>query len=365
MAAGQPLLRTCLHPRHLALGARMVPFAGWEMPLQYAGILQEARAVRTGRGVFDVSHMGRFRIRGAEAPAFLDRVLTTPARAMGAGRARYGFLLTEAGGILDDTVLYRLGEDRYLLVCNAANRGAVREWLRRWAPAEGVALEDVTLETGMLALQGPRALEAVDRLLGFPFSERVRPFACWEGEVLGAPALVGRTGYTGEDGVEFILPAEAAPGLWDRLVEEGAVPCGLGARDILRLEAGLLLHGNDMDASTTPLEAGLERFLDLDKGDFLGRSALLRQQEEGLRRRLVGFVMEERGIPRRGYPIRAEGDLVGVVTSGGFSPTLGRDIGLGYVAPRWARPETLLEVDIRGRGVPARVVELPFYRRPR
>ena len=365
MGTGEALLRTCLHPRHRALKARMVPFAGWEMPIQYTGILQEARAVRTGRGVFDVSHMGRFRIRGPEAPAFLDRVLTTPARAMRVGRARYGFVLTETGGILDDTVLYRLGEERYLLVCNAANRRAVWEWFQRWAPSGGLAMEDITLETGMLALQGPRAVEAVDRLLGFPFSERVRPFALWEGEVLGAPALVGRTGYTGEDGVEFVLPAEAAPHLWDRLLEEGAVPCGLGARDVLRLEAGLLLHGNDMDTSTTPLEAGLERFLDLEKGDFIGRSALLRQQEEGLRRRLVGFVMQERGVPRRGYPILADGAQVGTVTSGGFSPTLGRDIGLGYVVPRWAEPETPLEVDIRGRAVPARVVRLPFYRRPR
>jgi len=365
VSAGSSLLHTCLHPCHLALGARMAPFAGWEMPIQYSGILQEARAVRNGKGVFDVSHMGRLRIEGPEAPAFLDRVLTTPVRTMQVGRARYGFLLTEAGGILDDTVLYRLGEERYLLVCNAANRPVVWEWLHRWAPSNGVAMEDATFATGMLAFQGPHTMETVDRLLGFPFSRQVRPFACWEGAVLGAPVLVGRTGYTGEDGVEFILPAETAPALWDRLLEEGAVPCGLGARDILRLEAGLLLHGSDMDTSTTPLEAGLERFLNLEKGDFIGRSALLRQQEEGLRRRLVGFVMEERGVPRRGYPILADGFQVGAVTSGGYSPTLERDIGLGYVAPPYAEPGTPLAVDIRGRQVSARVVPLPFYRRPR
>ncbi|GBD10615.1 Aminomethyltransferase [bacterium HR23] len=365
--APPPLLRTCLYSEHLALGAKMVPFAGWEMPLQYVGILAEVRAVRTASGVFDVSHMGRIRVEGVGAGPLLARLLTHDAQALRPGRARYGFLLNPQGGIIDDTILYRLGEERYLLVCNAANRLTVLAWLQRWA--EGfppLAIRDETLATAMVAFQGP---EAFGKAVSLAPVEGLRPFGAWEGALpLGGhsvPALVGRTGYTGEDGVEWVLPAEAGPFLWRALRGLGGQPCGLGARDILRLEAGLMLHGTDIDPSTTPLEAGLERFVDLQREGFLGREALLAQKEAGLGRRLVGFVLRERGIPRHGYPILHNGTVVGTVTSGGFSPTLGKDIGMGYVHPSCAAPGTPIEVEIRGRAVPGEVVPLPFYTRRR
>lgn len=362
-----PLLRTCLYSEHLALGAKMVPFAGWEMPLQYGGILTEVRAVRTACGVFDVSHMGRIRLEGPGAGPLLARLLTQDALALRPGRARYGFLLNPQGGIIDDTILYRLGEERYLLVCNAANRQAVVAWIQRWAVGSpAVSLSDETQQTAMVAFQGPLAF---GKAASLAHVESLRPFGAWEGPLsIGGqtiPALIGRTGYTGEDGVEFVLPAEGGPSLWRALLALGAQPCGLGARDILRLEAGLMLHGTDIDPTTTPLEAGLERFVDLKREGFIGREALLAQQARGLQRRLVGFVMQERGIPRHGYPILYDGKVVGTVTSGGFSPTLGKDIGTGYVSPSCAHPGTPIEVDIRGRRVPGEVVALPFYSRRR
>lgn len=360
------LNRTCLYRNHLALGARMVPFAGWEMPIQYTSILEEARAVRRRMGVFDVSHMGRIRVEGPGSAPFLHFLLTGDILGLRPGRARYGFLLNEQGGIIDDTVTYRLERDRFLLVCNAANRPAVWSWLVLWGKGwRGLLLEDVTQQTGMVAFQGPLAVAEADALAGRALASPLRPFACTEAEVAGHPLFLGRTGYTGEDGVEFVLPASGAPSLWDALVQRGATPCGLGARDILRLEAGLMLHGNDIDPTTTPLEAGLERFVSLEKEEFVGRPALLRQREEGVKRRLVGFRMLERGIPRHGYSILADGRVVGQVTSGGHSPTLDTDIGMGYVAVEYAGEGTRLLVDIRGRQLPAEVVPLPFYRRPR
>ncbi|MFN3973808.1 MAG: glycine cleavage system aminomethyltransferase GcvT [Dehalococcoidia bacterium] len=361
------LLHTCLYREHLALGARMVPFAGWEMPLQYRGILAEVEAVRTACGIFDVSHMGRIRLEGPGAGPLLARLLTQDALDMRPGRARYGFLLNQQGGIIDDTVLYRTGDDRYLLVCNAANRLAVVEWIQRWvAGFPPMSVTDTTLQTAMVAFQGPLAFWKAASLAPV---EGLRPFGVWEGHLsVGGqtyPALIGRTGYTGEDGVEFILPAQGGVALWRGLVALGAQPCGLGARDILRLEAGLMLHGTDIDPATTPLEAGLERFVDLKREGFIGREALLAQQGLGIQRRLVGFILRERGIPRHGYPILCDGKVVGAVTSGGFSPTLGRDIGMGYVATPCAQPGTTIEVDIRGRRVRGEVVTLPFYaRRP-
>jgi aminomethyltransferase len=362
------LLRTPLYGEHLALGARMVPFAGWSMPLHYTGILAEARAVRTACGVFDVSHMGRIRVEGPGAGALLSHLLTHDAQALRPGRARYGFLLNPQGGIIDDTILYRLGEERYLLVCNAANRLTVLAWLERWAGAfPPVRIADDTLSTAMLAFQGPLAFPRAVAMVGA--LEGLRPFGVWEGSLpLGGeavPAVVGRTGYTGEDGVEWVVPARHGAGLWRALLEGGAQPCGLGARDVLRLEAGLVLHGADVDPSTTPLEAGLERFVDLGREGFIGREALLAQRERGVSRRLVGFVLQERGVPRRGYPILHNEGVIGTVTSGAFSPTLGRDIGMGYVDPSYARPDTPLAVEVRGRRVAGVVVPLPFYSRRR
>ena len=369
-----PLLRTPLNAEHRAAGGRMVPFGGWEMPLQYTSILAEARAVRSGVGVFDVSHMARLHVRGEDATAFLDRVLTARVAALRPGRARYTFLLNEDGGIIDDGVVARLdagsgAEDHLLLVCNAATRSTVLAWLDRWAgdfPRRQV--HDATTETAMVAVQGPQAAALLDGMAqGTPSA--MRPFACVPMTLelaTGAPvsALVSRTGYTGEDGFEVVLPAADAPALWRRLVDEGAAACGLGARDTLRLEAALMLSGTDIGPTTTPMEAAQDRFVNLEKEGFLGREALLRTQAQGVQRRMVGFHVLGRGIPRTGYALSKDGARVGEVTSGGYSPTLDTAIGLGYVASEHATPGTDLTVDLRGRAAPARVVKLPFYRRP-
>ena len=353
----------------------MVPFAGWEMPLQYTGILAEARAVRSSIGLFDVSHMGRLRFHGPEAATFLDRMLPARIEALGPGRARYTFLLNTDGGIIDDCIVSRSPstEDEWMLVVNAANHDAAVGWLERWLSSfSGVVMWDITRETVMIAAQGPRTAAVLDSL--FPQTpSTLRPFALEEGRmpldpvrsVADAPVTVSRTGYTGEDGFELVTAGGAGESLWRLLLDRGAVPCGLGARDSLRLEAGLFLHGNDMDPSTTPLEAGLERFVALDgKGDFVGKDALLRQRDQGLRRRLVGFAMQENAIPRHGYAITDGATVLGSVTSGGYSPSLDRGIGLGYVPAEFAAPGARLAIDLRGRSVPAQIVALPFYRRP-
>ena len=370
-----PLKRTALYDLHLALGARMVPFAGWEMPLQYTGILAEARAVRSSIGLFDVSHMGRLRFHGPEAATFLDRMLPARIEALGPGRARYTFLLNTDGGIIDDCIVSRSPstEDEWMLVVNAANHDAAVGWLERWLSSfSGVVMRDITRETVMIAAQGPRTAAVLDSLLPQTPST-LRPFALAEcrrpldpaHSVADAQVTVSRTGYTGEDGFELVTAGGAGESLWRLLLDRGAVPCGLGARDSLRLEAGLFLHGNDMDPSTTPLEAGLERFVALDgKGDFVGKDALLRQREQGLRRRLVGFAMQENAIPRHGYAITDGATVLGSVTSGGYSPSLDRGIGLGYVPAEFAAPGARLAIDLRGRSVPAQIVALPFYRRP-
>ncbi|MBI2164967.1 MAG: glycine cleavage system aminomethyltransferase GcvT [Chloroflexi bacterium] len=363
-AHSQPLLRTSLYDAHVALGARMVPFSGWEMPLQYTSILAEVRAVRGHCGIFDVSHMGRIHITGPKAASLLHKLLAADVLALQEGRSRYSFLLNEGGGIIDDTILYREGRDSFILVCNAANRPAVLEWIGRWAAPQGaVAVQDRTVGTAMVAFQGPRALPLALSLS--PLLDGLRPFTFTRTQILGSECMMARTGYTGEDGVEFILPAEAGPLIWRALQEMGAAPCGLGARDVLRLEAGLMLHGSDITPSTTPLEAGLDRFVSLDKEDFIGAQTLRDQKRSGVSRRLVGFRLLARGIPRHGYPILNGTRVVGEVTSGAYSPTLDMDIGMGYVALTLSAVGTRLQVDIRGRKVEAEVVPLPFYaRRP-
>ncbi|MSQ11317.1 MAG: glycine cleavage system aminomethyltransferase GcvT [Dehalococcoidia bacterium] len=370
----ESLRRTPLYAAHVAAGARMVPFGGWEMPVQYASILAEARAVRAGAGVFDVSHMGRLWFEGGNAPAFLQRMLTADVQALPAGRSRYAFLLNEQGGVIDDTVISHVAGGRFLLVCNAGNRPAVVAWLHRWLSGfPDVTLDDATEETVMLAVQGPQAVTAAERLESFLHTEQppsaLRSFGIAQAAVQGqstSQGWVARTGYTGEDGVELALPAERGVRLWQLLVKRGVVPCGLGARDVLRLEAGLLLHGNDIDQATTPLEAGMERFVAQGNTAFIGREALERQRATGLTRKLVGFKLLERGIPRHGYALLAQnGATAGTVTSGGHSPTLDTPIGMGYVALEFAAPGQRITVDIRGRLLPAEVVPLPFYTRKR
>jgi aminomethyltransferase len=374
MTTSQDLKRTPLFDTHVSLGARMVPFGGWEMPIQYASILDEARAVRSRAGIFDVSHMGRVDIQGPGAAAFLDRVLSINVQAMRTGRARYNLICNEAGGIIDDCIVYRRGEAHFLLIPNAANTPTVLVWLARWSPdypvsslikggpERQVRIENVTSRFAMIAHQGPQALAMLQELTSTDLSS-IRPFAAVEAQVAGEDTLLARTGYTGEDGFELILPSEAAPRVWKLLMDKGAVPCGLGARDVLRLEAGLLLHGNDMDTSANPYEAGLEKFVEPDREGYVAGAALRRIRDQGVDRRLVGFNMVERGIPRHGYPIVHDSRQIGQVTSGGHSPTLDMSIGLGYVPTDYSTVGSRFHVDIRGRLVEAEVTSLPFYSR--
>ena len=360
------LKRTPLYGCHASSGARLVEFAGWEMPIQYEGILAEARAVRSNAGIFDVSHMGRVEITGADAATFIHRLVTGDVAGMPLRRARYTLICNEAGGIIDDTIVYRLGDERFLLVPNAANSAEVLAWFGRWRDtwSVDVDMKVVTEETALIALQGPSAEAMLQPGCDADLSS-LRPFRGVETQVFGVPAVLGRTGYTGEDGFEMALPGEHAPGVWRRLEDAGAAPCGLGARDVLRLEAGLLLHGSDMDSAVTPLEAGLDRFVSWDTGDFIGLEALQQIKSSGLSRTLVGFRLRERGVPRHGNDILKDETVVGNVTSGTHSPTLDMGIGLGYVAIGASEPGTGLSVDIRGRRVEAEVASIPFYSRRR
>lgn len=371
-----PLHHTALYESHVAAGARLVPFAGWEMPVQYRGVIAEVRAVRTDAGMFDVSHMGRLNISGSGAAAFMDSLVTFSVKTLATGRARYGFILADNGGILDDVILYHTqhedGSDLLRLVCNAANRETVTAWMgRRLAAFPGVSVTDHTAETALVAVQGPRALEVMDGLsLGDPKPSALRPFGADTFPLaLGGvttEGFIGRTGYTGEDGVEVALDAADGPRLWAALAAAGAAPCGLGARDVLRLEAGLRLHGSDMDATTTPLEAGLERFVNMDKGLFHGRDALeLQEEDEGPHRLLVGLRLLGGGVPRHGCAIVSGGSAIGKVTSGTYSPTIDTGIAMGYVPTEQSTPGNRVHIDLRGRLVEAEIVELPFYRRPK
>ena len=366
---GETNLRTSLYSSHVALGARTMPFGGWDMPVQYSGILAEVNAVRTGVGMFDVSHMGRLYISGPRATEFLDWVLTGSAASLSIGRARYCMICNEAGGVIDDTIFYRLAEERYLLVPNAGNRNAVVSWFQHWIDSrfsDGCRVEDHTEATALIALQGPQASKVLDRLGtledGAPPSS-LRPFAWSEGRLGGKPIFAGRTGYTGEDGFEILADAVDAPTAWQNFLDLGAVPCGLGARDVLRLEAGLSLHGHEIDEQMTPIEAGLERFVRFDK-EYVGAQVLRQQHEKGVEKKLVGLTVPGRSAPRQGYPILDEGREIGRITSGSYSPTLDTSIGMGYVLVRYATPGNEVDVHIRGRILRAEVVPLPFYTRP-
>ncbi|MBI3743583.1 MAG: glycine cleavage system aminomethyltransferase GcvT, partial [Chloroflexi bacterium] len=339
-------------------------FAGWAMPIQYAGIIAEHHAVRRAWGIFDVSHMGRILLSGPNAVPLIDSLLSVSVAELRQDRARYGLLCVECGGILDDVVVLRQSEDRLMVICNAANRLAVMAWIgAHAAPFPNVHIVDVTSETVMLAVQGPQTAVQSDGLLGQRVS-RLKRFGGTEINWREHTCVVTRTGYTGEDGFEIIAPTHAALPLWDAFLAAGATPCGLGARDTLRLEAGLLLHGNDMDSSVNPLEAGLDRFVTLEGREFMGRSAIVQAKSLGLSRRLAGFKTRDRGpVPRKGFTMLASGRRVGVVTSGAFSPTLQTNIGLGFVPSLLTEPGTRVEVDIRGTSVAADVVSLPFYKR--
>lgn len=359
------LKRTPLYQEHLSLGARMVPFAGWEMPLQYTGIIEEHHAVRREAGLFDISHMARIFVAGPAAFDLLQRTVTRDLSRVEIGQSTYALACNEEGGILDDLYVYHSGPQEYVVIGNAANRDRDFAWLAaQKRPGEPVEVTDRSDELGMLAFQGPKApalLQSIVEtdILGIP------RHGCGYVNILGHRCFIGRTGYTGEDGFEVLVPADGAVPLWRRILDLGVRPCGLGARDTLRLEAALMLYGNDIDTTTNPYEAGLGWVVNLDKGPFIGREALMAIKERGVSRRLVCFEMLERGdIARPGYPIYHEGQEVGRVTSGGPSPTLGKNIGMGYVPTELAAVGARLDIKIRDRFGPARVVRRPFYRSP-
>lgn len=341
----------------------MVDFTGWDMPVQYSGVIEEHRAVRTGAGLFDVSHMGEVRVRGAAAEALLQRLTPNDVSKLAAGRAHYSGLLTESGTYVDDLLIYKLAPEDYLVVVNASNADRDFEWIASRAEGD-VEVVNESDRYALLALQGPKALEILAPLAPAEVAG-LKYYGFLQGTVAGAPAIISRTGYTGEDGVELYLSPEDAPGIWRRLVEAGAVPAGLGARDTLRLEAAMALYGHEIDETTTPFEANLGWVVKLDKGDFLGRDALAAQKEKGLGRRLVGFEVQGRGIARQGHRVVSEGETVGAVTSGTWSPTFEKALGMAYVPLALAAPGTSLTLDVRGKEIPATVVELPFYRRAR
>jgi len=346
----ETLRRTPLFERHVALGARMVPFAGWEMPVQYTGVIPEHVAVRTGCGVFDVSHMGEVHVEGPRAHDFLQSVLSNDLDHVGDGGAQYTLLTNERGGIVDDLIAYRLSPHRYLLVVNAGNTAAAYAWLKDREP-RGVEVTDVSADYALLAVQGPDALERLELAPARPFTHAMAEFG-------GVETMVCRTGYTGERGVELMCMPEDAAGLWDVVLERGAAPCGLGARDTLRLEVCYPLHGNDITEETDAISAGLGWTCALAK-EFTGVGVLRSVKEEGPERSLVAFAMEEKAVPRQGMTIAGGG----IVTSGTHSPTLDVGIGMGYVPAALAEPGTELVVDVRGKPRHARVVEKPFYTR--
>jgi aminomethyltransferase len=363
MSEAEALRRTPLYERHRQLGAKMVPFSGWEMPVQYEGILAEHHAVRTAAGLFDVTHMGRVEIHGPDAIRFLNYLTVNDVERLDVYQSQYTVACYEHGGIVDDLLVYRC-PDRMLVVLNAGNRAKDLAWLHEHRMSFDVRIVDLSDETALIALQGPGAQGALEKLTALPL-DGLLFHRFFEGTVAGVPARVFRTGYTGEDGFEIWYPADKATVVWDALLEAGGGsglrPCGLGARDTLRLEAGLCLYGHEIDETTNPLEAGLGWITRLKKPDFIGRAALLDIRSAGLSRRLAGFRVLERGIPRQGYVILSEGRPVGVCVSGTMSPTLGYGIGTGYVPIHLAEPGSRLDIDIRGRHLPAEVVKLPFY----
>ncbi len=366
-SSGSPadLKRTPLWDRHRALGGKMVPFGGWDMPVEYTGLSEEHKAVRERAGLFDVSHMGEIRVRGPKAFDLVQHLTCNDVAALDDGKVQYSAFLTPKGTFVDDLLTYRLAREDYLLVVNASNTPKDVAWAKA-AERPDASVEDESGKWAQLALQGPKAEAILQTLTQTPLA-RITYYRFEPGKVLGVPALLSRTGYTGEDGFEVYLHPEHAGEVWDAILKAGQpygiLPAGLGARDTLRLEACLALYGNDIDDEHTPWEANLGWIVKMKKGDFNGRDALAKQKEAGLARRLVGFEVKGRGIARHGYPVSTDG-ASGVVTSGTQTPTIGKPIGLAYVPVNAAAPGTELTIDVRGRGVPAVVVPTPFYKRP-
>jgi aminomethyltransferase len=367
--AGLPLKKTPLHARHLAHGAKMMGFGGWDMPVQYTGIVEEHMAVRTRAGLFDVSHMGEIEIAGADALAAVQKISSNDASRLAVGQIHYSGLLTPDGTFVDDVLVYRLQQDHFLLVVNAGNITKDYKWIAGHIQDVGDAVAvNSSSRYALLALQGPAAREILQSLTGIDLAG-ISYYGFVTGEVAAVLATISRTGYTGEDGFEIFVAPASADRVWQALLVAGQaaklLPAGLGARDTLRLEAGMRLYGNDIDETTTALEADLGWIVGWNKGEFIGRGALVRQNETGVGRKLVGFELLERGIARQGYVAYVGGDPAGAVTSGTRTPYLEKAIGMAYLPVGGAAPETEFEIDVRGRRARARVVPLPFYRRPR
>ncbi|MER3524721.1 MAG: glycine cleavage system protein T [Ignavibacteria bacterium] len=360
--------RTAFYDRHRALGAKMVEFAGFEMPVQYpTGIVEEHKRVRAAVGLFDVSHMGELEVYGPEALAFVQKVTVNDVAKLTPGRVQYSAMCYDNGGIVDDVLVYCLEPQRYMLVINAANIEKDVAWLNKHRSGN-VTLDNRSDAMSLLAVQGPHSRFVLQKLTSLDLST-LPYYHCTTGELAGVSMLISRTGYTGELGYELYFPSDVVTGkkVWDAIMEAGKefaiTPVGLGARDTLRLEMGFCLYGNDIDQTTHPLEAGLGWITKLDKGEFLGRAALMKAKAEGLRRRLVGFTLSDKAFPRHGYSIHANGKKIGDVTSGTFSPILEQGIGMGYVGVDYAQAGTALAVNVRGKEVPAVVTTLPFVKK--
>ncbi|MCR4397409.1 MAG: glycine cleavage system aminomethyltransferase GcvT [Firmicutes bacterium] len=362
------LKKTPLYATHVKHGGRIVDFGGWALPVQFSGIKEEHLAVRNAAGLFDVSHMGEFIVQGMDALALVQRVTCNDIAKGFPGRVIYSPMCNERGGVVDDLMACCLEDGGYMLVVNAANIEKDFDWVTSHARGMSVTVRNVSAETGEVALQGPNSQAILQRLTDTDLSG-MKYYRMKEGaRVAGIRATVARTGYTGEDGFEVYCDAEYTPDIWDAIMDAGGdygiVPCGLGARDTLRFEASMPLYGHELDDERTPLEAGLERFVSFDKGDYIGREALARQKAEGVKLRLIGFETVDRGgVPRAGYPVVCDGSVVGKVTSGNYSPTFDKNLGMAYVPAELAEPGRELGLDVRGRILRIRVVPLPFYKR--
>ncbi len=363
------LRQTALHSVHKRLGAKMVDFGGWDMPVEYGGLIREHMAVRTAVGLFDVSHMGEIEVRGPNALALVQKVTCNDASKLNVGQAHYNCLMYEHGTLADDLLTYRVADDHFFLVVNAANQDKDFEWMRE-NNSMSATLENNGDRYSLLALQGPKAAEMLGALTSAPLGT-LKYYWFTHGDVAGIPCRIARTGYTGEDCFELFCAPGAAEKLWDILIDagqpHGILPCGLGARNTLRLEAGMALYGHEIDASHTPLEACLDRYVKLEKGDFIGRAALEKQKNEGITRKLVGLEMTGRGIARDGYPVylSEEGDAAGIITSGSPAPFLKKNIAFAYVPAPAAEMGRAVWVGVRGQRVAAQLVATPFYKRPK
>ena len=361
------LARTPLFRVVQELKGRLTSFGGWEMPVQFSGIGKEHEAVRTNAGMFDISHMGKFTLQGKNLVAQLQRLVPSDLSRLQPNQAQYSVLLNSEGGIIDDIIFYYQGEDntglqKGFIIVNAATTAKDKAWLLEHLDTQEIEFQDLSTEKVLLAVQGPKATEILQKFVEEDLTP-VKAYGHLDATVLGKPAFLARTGYTGEDGFEVMVEPSVGIELWQKLMEAGVVPCGLGARDTLRLEAAMALYGQDIDDTTTPLEAGLGWLVHLDtKGDFIGRKVLEQQKANGVQRKLVRLQMQGRNIARHGYPILSAGEKVGEITSGTLSPTLGYPVALAYVPTELAKVDNQLEIEIRGKSYPATIVKRPFYK---